>query len=145
MRALKACLPTVFGTFPRVPWTFLALSFLTAGLCCAQDSALLGTTTDVIGAAIAGVQVNATEASSGAMFSTTSDSAGHYYLNLARGNYTVTAEAAGFKATLTHADLSLGGIAQLNFVLQVGAISERIVVPDVASPLPLYFLWFFLA
>jgi hypothetical protein len=142
MGTLKACLPMLFRMVPRVPWAFLALSFLTAGFCCAQDSALFGTITDPTGAAIAGAQVKATEAS-GAVFSTTSDSAGHYYLNLARGNYTVTAQAAGFKNTLTHADLSLGGIAQVDFMLQVGAITETIVLPDVASPLPLYLFWFF--
>jgi len=130
--------------FLRVPWAFLALSFLTAGLCCAQDSALFGTITDASAAGIQGAQVTATEAG-GAMFSTTSDSAGHYNLSLPRGNYTVTAQAAGFKNTLTHADLSLGGIAQVDFVLEVGSITETNVLPDVASPLPLYFFWFFLA
>jgi Carboxypeptidase regulatory-like domain len=144
MSTLKACLPTVFRTFPRLPSTFLALSFLTAGLCCAQEAVLFGTITDAAADPLTGVQVTATEAS-GAVFSTTSDSAGHYNLNLVPGKYTVTAQAAGFKNTLTHADLSLGGIAQLNFVLEIGAISETIVLPDLASPLPLYFPWFFLA
>ena len=125
-----------------MPWSFLALSILAAGLCCAQDAVLFGTITDVAAAPVAGALVTATEAG-GAVFSTTSDSAGHYNLNLVPGNYTVTAVAAGFKRTLTHADLSLGGIAQLNFVLEIGAVSEIIVLPDVASPLPLFFPWFF--
>ncbi len=117
---------------------------LTAGLLLAtlvchgqQDRGLItGTVTDSTGASIAGAQVVATSAQTGANFTTTSSSAGDYTLpSLPVASYTIRVERAGFKAYVARdAVVSASGVVRVDAVLEVGSTQQSVeVVADAAQ------------
>jgi hypothetical protein len=90
-----------------------------------------GTVTDPQGAVVSGAQVRATQADTGAVFTTTSDSSGLFRLNLLPvGTYKVEITAQGFKTLMqpgiavnAGVDAGLGSVK-----LEVGQITETIEV-----------------
>jgi len=90
-----------------------------------------GVVNDSSGAAVAGVQVTATNVDTGVAKTVISGSDGSYeFLQLAApGNYSVQAEQKGFKTYRVDAiELKLNQIYVLNVALEVGVVTESILV-----------------
>jgi hypothetical protein len=105
---------------------------LHCGLLYAQGNAgrILGTITDASGGAVAGATVTIVDLNRGISRNLTSDDAGEYTApNLLPGNYTVRAEANGFKTT-EHLSLTLevGQDLRVDIALQPGDQTVTVVV-----------------
>jgi len=103
----------------------------------AQVSATMaGVVTDSSGSTISAATVTAKSLETGAVRSTTTDAAGRYrLLALAVGAYEVTAGKDGFQTTVRGGiHLVLGQQANLDFSLQVGAVTEQVTVTAEVSP-----------
>jgi hypothetical protein len=99
------------------------------------NGTITGTVTDPTGSVVPGVNVQAKNTATGAVYSGASTGAGNYaILNLPVGTYTVTATAAGFK-TYTHENLAIAAAQVLreDIKLEVGAASETVTVQAEAS------------
>jgi Carboxypeptidase regulatory-like domain/TonB dependent receptor len=97
----------------------------------AQNSAeITGSASDSSGAMIAGVTVTMTNTATNQARKVTTNSAGAYDAPyLVPGIYDVTAEIAGFKVTARKGvELQVGDTARIDFVLQVGEVSEQVLV-----------------
>src|SRR5437773_7170012 len=83
---------------------------------------LNGTVIDPSGAAVAGAKVTAINTGTGLARETTSTSAGLFALSaLPVGNYDLTIEASGFKASKrTGISLAIGGVVTLDARLEIG-------------------------
>ena len=96
---------------------------------------ILGTVADSSGAAVAGITVTAINTLTAASRTVTSDADGNYlFRSLPVGEYTVEAEAPGFKK-FSHAGiiLDVNRNARVDITLEVGQVTEKLeVVGDVA-------------
>jgi carboxypeptidase family protein len=90
----------------------------------------LGTVKDSSGALVPGANVTAREQETGTSRSIATDSSGEYRLaGLPPGHYDLTVDAAGFKtATETGVVLDVSSQVSLNFELQVGTTTQKVVV-----------------
>ncbi|HLI30871.1 MAG TPA: carboxypeptidase-like regulatory domain-containing protein, partial [Terriglobia bacterium] len=128
------------GTFPVF---VIALSLAICGFYSARSAfaqvagaRLTGGVSDPSGAAIPGASVSIKNTATGVVHNVTTDSAGLYSVpNLLPGPYSVTVSAKGF-STLVRSGITLavGQTLQLNFTLQVGAVSQQVQVTG-APPL----------
>ena len=91
---------------------------------------LTGTVSDSSGAVIAGAQVSIKELATGVTREVTTDSAGLYSApNLPAGKYDVAVTASGFSTQLrTGLTLTVGAQQQVNLVLTVGQINQKVQV-----------------
>ncbi|HEY0428097.1 MAG TPA: TonB-dependent receptor [Pyrinomonadaceae bacterium] len=90
---------------------------------------LSGRISDANGAAVAGVRITARNKASGAEFVSRTDNAGNFRLeNLPRGEYRVTAEAAGFSSASREISFSGSANQNVEINLSVGNISESVTV-----------------
>lgn len=93
-------------------------------------ASLQGTVMDPKGAAVAGAKVTVTNQGTGIVYETVSSGVGYYRVSeLPPGNYTVVAEAAGFKkfnseGVAVEAEQPRG----LDITLQIGAVTEQVTV-----------------
>ena len=105
---------------------------LFAGAATAQETrgSIEGVVKDSSGAVLPGATVEARDAQSGTVASAVSDTAGKYrFPSLTPGRYVVAANMSGFKkAQVENVDLLLGQVLQVNFSLEVGAITEDVQV-----------------
>lgn len=95
-----------------------------------SNATLGGTVADGTGALIPGVTVTATNTQTGIVSTNLSNEAGAYqFASLQTGVYRVSAELAGFQ-TQTYNSVSLGVSQQvrLNFVLQIGSVTQAVEV-----------------
>jgi len=94
------------------------------------NGSLTGTVKDSTGAVIQDAKVGIVNESTGAAYSAETTSAGIFrFPDVALGNYTVTANYAGFKGSVTKSVLiQIETVAVLNIVLQPGAQTEQITV-----------------
>jgi hypothetical protein len=117
--------------FREIGAQLLILSLL-CGVTYAQGttSRMLGTITDPTGAAIADATVKLTNQGTGTTFTTTSTSSGNYaFDSVQSGKYELTVEAKGFhKFVSKNNDVTIGQPATLNVKLEVGSITETVVV-----------------
>jgi hypothetical protein len=99
--------------------------------------AITGTITDPSGGSITGVKVTATNTATNINNTTQSNDAGVYnFPFLPIGDYTVTAEARGFKKTvLGPFRLEVNQIARVDPVLEVGAVTESVEIRDITPVL----------
>src|SRR5579863_10472579 len=110
-----------------------ALSFvLFASLAFGQGGTgtITGTITDPTGLAVAGANVQATNAETGAVYTGASTAAGNYTIaNVPVGTYVLSVKVSGFK-TYTHTNLTVAAAQTMkeDIPLQVGAASESITV-----------------
>jgi len=91
---------------------------------------IAGTILDSSGAVVAGAEITATGAQTGAVYKTTSNSTGAYRLpDLQVGSYTVTATAGGFK-TAEQKDVlvQVSSVSALDITLQPGSVQETVSV-----------------
>jgi hypothetical protein len=90
---------------------------------------ITGTIEDPSGNAVSGATVKATSMDSGTVSTTTTSDTGAYRFSLLKpGRYTISASAAGFKATTTTAVVTTGQISTSNIRLTVGAATETVEV-----------------
>lgn len=89
-----------------------------------------GTVVDPAGAVLANVQLTATNAGTNISYSAVSSADGTYvFLNLPIGTYRVTATNSGFRTfTATGITLVLDQVYALNIKMELGQISEQVVV-----------------
>jgi hypothetical protein len=113
------------------------LAFLAASLTYSQSDvgSIVGFVKDPSGAVIPNTKITVKSESTGQSQSVTTDSTGHYTVtNLLPGNYTVTAEAAGFKTfTSTNNKLNSNSTLSLDANMAVGAASQTVEVSSTAS------------
>jgi len=93
-------------------------------------ASIRGTVSDPTGAVVSGAKLTATNAGTGILYTTTSNSSGAFnFLQLPVGDYTLKAEQTGFKAyQASGIHLELDQIYNLPVKLTLGAATEQIVV-----------------
>lgn len=98
---------------------------------------ITGAVTDPTGAAVPNVKVVATDTGKNQSYETTTNTSGIYtFAFLPIGNYSVSAEAAGFrKGVLGPFKLETNQIARVDVALQVGQVTESVVVEGFAPAL----------
>jgi Carboxypeptidase regulatory-like domain len=121
---------------PQIPQASLGttLGFATGG------AAIEGVVRDLTGAVLPNATIRATQTSTGAEISVTTDAQGRYRLRgLPAGAYRVSVDSPGFKRTvIERLNLASGMLARNNFQMEVGSISETLVVTaDSSSSIPL--------
>jgi hypothetical protein len=101
------------------------------------NASLYGSVLDPSGAAVPKAAVTARNVRTGVALSTVSNDAGLYiFASLLPGDYTVSAELAGFrKAVADHVLLEVGSRISVNLKLEVGTASETVTVESNTSPL----------
>jgi hypothetical protein len=132
MRAARRCSIQLLSSCA----TFLML-MATASRAGAQLSAgISGVVTDPSGATISAATVTAKNLETGAVRTTATDAAGRYrLLELAVGAHEVTVGKDGFHTTVRSGiHLVVGQQANLDFSLQVGAVTEQVTVTGEISP-----------
>lgn len=117
---------------PRIIATLVFLYVVLALQITAQvnTASLTGQVTDTRGAVIANASVTVKNKATAAEKTTTTDSNGYYtFASLPVGEYSVTVELQGFKRAVHESiNLEIGQKARLDTLLEVGAVSESVVV-----------------
>ncbi len=115
----------------------IVLCLLSAMGAFAQTARIAGRVTDRTGAVVPGAPVTVTNVETGAERKITTGDEGYYTAPLLLpGEYRVAVDRAGFKAiTRAGIKLDVDQRAEVNFVLDVGAVSERVEVTAAASQL----------
>src|SRR5262245_58566820 len=118
--------------FTRLITTILLLALIGSVPSFAQvnSASLTGLILDPNGAAIANATVKAKNKATNVEQSVKTDSSGYYtFASLPVGTYSLTVETQGFKrAVREEVDLEVGQRARLDFNLEVGAVSEAVLV-----------------
>jgi len=135
-------MPTIFGVAPRPRsqrkgryFAALFVILIFTALCSfAQDATIVGTVTDPTGAAITNVSLTITNTDTGRVTQIKTNADGQYVVpELRIGNYTVRAEAAGFKAAEQKGlRLQVGDRSRIDFQMQMGASQETVSVEAAA-------------
>ncbi len=122
--------PAVRRNGSRLAVLLTAFLILFAVQAFAQEATILGTVTDPTGAAVPNAPVAVTNAETGVVRSTTTNSDGQYVSpDLVIGRYSVRVTATGFKATeQKNVVLAVGDRTRLDFKLQVGSAQEQVTV-----------------
>jgi hypothetical protein len=91
---------------------------------------ILGTVQDSTGAVVPAAKVTLTAVDTGVKFEATSDEGGNYlFAELKPGHYSLQASKEGFQtATISGIDLLVGQRPRVDITLQVGAVTQSIVV-----------------
>jgi hypothetical protein len=95
-----------------------------------QTGEITGTVADSTTAVISGAALTVTNTSTQQVRTAISNESGSYTIPyLLPGNYDVKAEKAGFKVTTqAGVDVEVGGVARIDFSLQVGTTSQQVIV-----------------
>jgi hypothetical protein len=102
---------------------------------CAQapTGTIAGVVTDPAGAHVAGARVRLTDRDSGLTRSLITTTEGDYSAAaLPPGAYRVTAQATGFRLLQRLATVEAGTTTTINFTLEIGEVTEKVIVSDVA-------------
>jgi hypothetical protein len=104
--------------------------FITPGFGQTTRSSLSGLIADQSGAAVSGAKVSARHITTNEEFQTTADTQGAFvFPSLPLGQYTVSVESQGFKRIeAQNILLEVGTPAKVNLTLEVGAVSEAVVI-----------------
>jgi hypothetical protein len=117
--------------------SFLIACLLTAMPVLAQigTSTMTGRVTDSTDAIVPGASITVVHTGTNFTFNTNTNADGLYrVLSLNPGMYRITAEASGFKRSIRdQVELRTGDTLAVDFVLQVGNVSESVEVTGVAS------------
>ncbi len=116
---------------------FVLLGLATATFAQTTSTTIVGTVTDPSGAAVAGAKVTATQTRTGVKREDVTTSTGDYSFPLLDiGEYSVSVEAAGFKSsTRAGLPLQINDKLRVDFVMQVGQVSEKIEVTGAVAAL----------
>jgi len=103
----------------------------------ANTTSLVGTVTDASGASAAGVEITATNVETNDSYRTTTADDGNYAIEFIKiGPYTVTAKQSGFQTVIKNGIVvSTNQTIRTDFTLQVGQVTEQVVVSASAPPL----------
>src|SRR5262245_13446371 len=116
---------------------FAAMMLLTAVSVCAQEfrGTILGRVTDSSGGIVAGATIKVINTETNVTVGTTSNQDGNYQVPfLNPGNYRVLVDHPGFKKTeRQNVRVSVTSQIALDFVLEVGAVSETVNVTGSAA------------
>jgi hypothetical protein len=111
---------------PQIPQASLGatLGFTSSG------GAIEGAVKDMNGSAITNATISATQTSTGAEITATTDANGRYRLRgLPPGTYRLRADVTGFKsAVVERLNLASGTLARNNFQMEVGEVSETVSI-----------------
>ena len=101
----------------------------------ATRASLSGLINDQTGAAVSGAKVTAKHVATNEEFQTTTDAQGAFvFPSMPLGKFSVTIEAAGFKRIEAQdVTLEVGIPAKLNLAMEVGQVSEAVVVSGEAQ------------
>ena len=115
---------------------FFCLSFAVVAFAQKDTGSIVGTVRDVSGAVVVDATVEVTDIERGQTFKTATSEAGEFVAGpLHVGRYKVTVTKTGFKKAVSEAvDLNVQDRVAVNVTLQVGQISEEMVVTG-AAPL----------
>ena len=112
------------------------LILLAATLCFAQKDtgSIVGTVKDPTGAVVPNASVEVTDVERGQTFRTTTSETGEFVASPLRvGRYTVSVQKSGFKKAVSEAvELNVQGRVAVNISLQVGLLTEEVVVTGTA-------------
>ena len=115
--------------------TFALVALLApSGVDAQTQATLVGSVTDPTGASIPGAIVAVTHTSTGTERSVQSNEVGQYRIPaLNPGNYSVSAESAGFKTQLrSDVVLQVADVIEVDFVMELGDVTETIEVTGAA-------------
>jgi hypothetical protein len=123
-------------SYRHVALAFICLFVLAAGAW-GQTAHLVGTVLDPTGKSVAGAQVTLTHEGTSATREQTSDADGKFiFSQLQPGKYSLRVKAEGFKATeRDNLDLLVGTTSTLEIRLEVGAVTQTLIVEETAAPL----------
>jgi hypothetical protein len=116
--------------------TFVCTLMFFAVDTCAQTgtSTIRGVTSDAQGRVVAGAAVTLKNASTGFSRSQTTGAAGGYSFDLIPpGDYTLEAEAKGFKKSVRNVSALIGSVTAADVQLEVGVVSEVVQVEGTAA------------
>ena len=118
-----------------LPFALLLLSL--PSLAQQITATLVGTATDSSGAVVANAVITVTNSATNTVRDGKSDSAGSYTIpSLPAGDYTVTAELAGFQQQrVEHLILQVAQVARIDFELKPGNVQEAVTVSATAAQL----------
>src|SRR5437016_5064330 len=96
----------------------------------ASSGSITGLVTDERNAAVPGADVTLLDpATKSSQTTVTNDSGRYHFVNVAPGTYNVTISKSGFKvAKFTEEKVSLGLVLTVNATLEVGSVSETVVI-----------------
>ncbi len=91
---------------------------------------LAGNVLDTTGAAVPNADITATNEATGSVYHTTSTSAGSYrFPSIQLGKYTITANAQGFKQSVTNGlEIHVGNVTAFDIRMAVGGAAETVTV-----------------
>ena len=115
----------------------LAVSFGIGQILFAQKAGINGRITDSTGAVIVGANVVVTSEDTGVKRKAVSNEDGYYTFELLQqGKYQVSVEMQGFKPIVRSGiELDVHQLARMDFVMQVGEMTQTVEVTEDASPL----------
>ncbi|MCC6393761.1 MAG: TonB-dependent receptor, partial [Bryobacterales bacterium] len=101
------------------------------------DATVLGTVKDATGSMIPNSKVTLSNLQNGTRQNAVTDANGHYeFLKVRLGEYTLKAEAPGFKVTTSDTfTVTVNAVQRVDLTLEVGQVSENITVTGVAAAL----------
>lgn len=132
------------GNLMRRPAMMMRAIILLIGFCAtasltlaqSETSEILGTVHDPAGAVVAGAAITLTNTGTGIQAKTTTNDRGDYdFLNVNVGAYEIAAEREGFSKYSAQVRVEVDVRQRVDVELQVGAITDTIVVNEVAAPL----------
>ncbi|MBC7928139.1 MAG: TonB-dependent receptor [Bryobacteraceae bacterium] len=102
-----------------------------------EGAAILGTVRDSTGGTVENTKITLQNVNTGVQQTTTTDGSGEYVFQSVRiGIYKVLGEATGFKAAEAQEfTVTVGARQRVDLTLQVGEVSDKVVVVDAATPL----------
>jgi hypothetical protein len=108
----------------------LLLLFTFSFVALAQEATIVGTVTDPSGSVVPNAKITATNTDMNTSTNTTSNDVGQYvFAGLHIGNYTLKANAPGFKVSeQTGVVLNVGARTRVDFQLQIGATQQSVTV-----------------
>lgn len=110
----------------------VAIMVMATGALVAQELAggIEGTVMDTSKAVIPGASVTATHVATNTVYRATTTGVGRFTIPRVRlGRYTVVVEAPGFRrAVVTDVQVEVGGIADVNVTMEIGALAEELTV-----------------
>ncbi len=97
---------------------------------------IVGIITDASGASVSDAKVKLTSKDTGEARAVATDHEGRYAFKLLKiGAYEIAVEASGFRRTVAEADVRSAEVTSANLKLEVGQVTEQVIVTDAASPL----------